>query len=414
MRQLATVFGRETKYRLRSKGLVGFVVIVCLLLIAGGLVVRLAAAHGFFDNSTKLALTPQTQPYQQAFQTVTKQTRGLDIDFVKAASTAAARKQVLDGDADYALVDEDGKMVLLADSEVGVTTRFMLTVVSSQQAVFDYIGELGGNPQELTRRAVDGQIEVRQIGKKATGGHEDGKDGQVQAGPKLQQLFASSAVMFLLFTLVIMGSQLIASGILEEKQSRVIEVLLAAMNPIKLLLGKVVAICFLMLVAFSMFLASGAAGLYLSGFAERLGLSGFIPQLSGWFLAYLLIGFLSYGAVYAGLAALASRPEDVGAATAPLTIIAIVALYIPYFTVLHNPESNIILICAFIPLFSCFSAPLLIGLGLMSTGQILLSVAISVVALPLFAWISARVYRNSVLRFGQRGSLFRALARSRA
>ncbi|MDR3359100.1 MAG: ABC transporter permease [Bifidobacteriaceae bacterium] len=227
------------------------------------------------------------------------------------------------------------------------------------------------------------------------------------------------AIVF--FFMVLMYGQVAAQTTVVEKQTRVIELLLAAVRARALLAGKLLsntALAFGTMVA--MFLA-GAAGLYLGGGAEIAvgGAAGEIAVAAGkdtlvevlaepfgWFLLFFLVAFVMYSALMVGSAATVSRLEDVGNVLMPTTML----IMVPYFMVVMFPDNKTMLEwLSFIP----FSAPTAMPIRLVSGGvaawEVVVSLALLVLTTYLAILAGGRLYEGSVLRTGARVKFKEAL-----
>lgn len=400
MRQVLLIGQREISHRLRSKLFVGSIIVFALVILGVGSAVRLASSYGVFDSDTKMVLTPHTQPYRQVLNLASKKSNLFSYEFINADSAQQASAKVKSGDADLALIEKNGHLALVSKSKVGLTTKFIIEQVASRQSLLEYINQLGGNEQGLAQHLKAHRVEVEQLG-----------DTDKDSSPSPQRLFGPVVIMFILFIAILTASQMIASGVVTEKSSRVVELLVSTTRPVKLLVGKVTALCLLTLIGEVIIMAAVIGAIKISGITGLFSFNVFAVSL--WGIAFAVVGFLIYGFCYAALASLASRQEDLAVAIMPLTVIAMLALYIPYFSVLKDPSSTLSLTLGFIPLFSCFVAPVLVALGTMSGIQAAISLVLSIVFLVLAIFAAARIYRNSILRFGARQSLFKVLRGSR-
>lgn len=229
---------------------------------------------------------------------------------------------------------------------------------------------------------------------------------------------SSSAISFalsiLLFMAIILYGQWVAFSVAEEKNSRVMEVVLAAATPFQLLTGKVVGVGGLALIQYCIVLVPSAtvilfqdriAGLILgtSGSAAALPTGLSVPMLVVFGVMFVL-GFALYAVLYAGAASLVSRQEDVNQIVAPLTIISVGGYLLASYagTGLIPIDSPLIVIASFIPFFSPYLMLTRMGRNAASPVDVVVAIALLALFLPVALWVAARLYRSGVLLYGQR------------
>lgn len=197
----------------------------------------------------------------------------------------------------------------------------------------------------------------------------------------------------------------IASSVVEEKQTRVVELLLSTVSARALLTGKVVGNS---VMAFGQIVA--IAGLALIGLAvtgQRVLLGGVGPSIA-WFAIFFTVGFVMLAALFAGTASMVSRVEDVGSVTTPVTML----IMIPYFLVVFFFDDPVVMaIMSYVPFSAPIGMPVRIFLGDAAWWEPLLSLAILAATTVAAVLIGERIYRNSLLRMGSRVKLGEALAK---
>lgn len=203
-------------------------------------------------------------------------------------------------------------------------------------------------------------------------------------------VFMSSAVTF---------GATIAQSIVEEKQTRIVEILLASVPSRALLAGKILGNSILALGTVFAVIAVSATGMLATGQDLLLGELG--TSLI-WFGILFAFGFVMLATLYASAAALVSRQEDVGTVTSPVMILVM----IPYFLVIFFfDNAEVLKIMSYVPFSAPVGMPMRIYLGIAEWWEPLVSLGILVVSIAVIIWIGARIYQNSVLRTGARVSL---------
>lgn len=213
------------------------------------------------------------------------------------------------------------------------------------------------------------------------------------------------AAQILLLFAIIMGINSIAVGIVEEKSSRIVEILLTTVRPRDLLLGKILGIGAFLLLQFSIYVATAIGALHIAGLTHMITLGPIVA----WGVAWLIVGFFLYTSLVGALAATVSRQEDLAAITTPVTFLMLIPFYLGLFLVPAQPDSVATKVLSVIPYFSSFIMPARQGYGAVSTAEMVLALVLGLVAIPLVGMLSGRIYRNSVLRTGKRVSLRQAL-----
>ena len=190
----------------------------------------------------------------------------------------------------------------------------------------------------------------------------------------------------------------VASGVIEEKASRVVELLLSAIRPKQLLAGKIVGIGILglgqliVVATFAIVLAlvTGAIKVPLSA----IGAAGLVV---GWFI----LGFAFYASLFAAAGALASRMEELQNVIVPINLIILVSFFIS-IGALQNPDGTLVTVASLVPTSAPLAMPVRIVLGAAPAWQIALSLALIIGSTILLVPAAARLYMGAILRSGGR------------
>jgi ABC-2 type transport system permease protein len=198
-------------------------------------------------------------------------------------------------------------------------------------------------------------------------------------------------------------------GVMEEKSSRVIEVLLAAVRPIRLLTGKVLGIGLVALaqasviVIFALLLAKSVGSDLLHGTAPMVLLST---------LVWLILGYAFYCWVYAAGGSLVERQDQVQSLALPLSLPIIFGYVMALTAAASGNASPFFKVLGYLPPTAPFAMPVLVGLGEVAWWQFFISAAISVVCTVGVARLAAVIYRRAILRTGGRVKLRALLTRA--
>ncbi|TFD76012.1 ABC transporter permease [Cryobacterium psychrophilum] len=221
---------------------------------------------------------------------------------------------------------------------------------------------------------------------------------------RLAYLVAIGFGLVFLMSSVTFGST-IAQSVVEEKQTRIVEILMSTIPVRALLAGKVAGNS---IMAFGQIVAIGllvSIGLATTG--QQALLSGIGPSIV-WFAVFFAFGFVLLASLYAATASLVSRQEDVGSATSPVMILVM----IPYFLViLFNNNPTVLAVMSYIPFSAPVGMPMRIFLGSAAWWEPLVALVILVLTTAAVIAAGSRVYAHALLRMGARVPLREALRR---
>jgi ABC-2 type transport system permease protein len=221
--------------------------------------------------------------------------------------------------------------------------------------------------------------------------------------PNAVDPFLAFVIPFVLAFVFFLTSQTfglqIAQSITEEKQTRIVEILAAAVPVRALLAGKVLAGCALAFGQIALIALVTVVGLRSSGNAEVLSLVG---PVIGWFVPFFLFGFLLLAAMWAVAGAVVARQEDIAGSSTPVQL----ALMGPFFAVIFfNDNEFAMRVLSYLPFSSPMAMPLRAFTGDLPLWEPLLSLLLLVVSAAAFVVAGARIYQGSLLRTNGRVSL---------
>ncbi len=237
-----------------------------------------------------------------------------------------------------------------------------------------------------------------------------GGDGAVDTSEYASRRIVGIVFVVLLFLTLVFYGLWVASGVVAEKASRVMELLISAASAPQLVLGKILGIGLAGLTQVTMILVPALVMMVLSGqvgnamLGEDPGaatsLAGLSPGLIVAFLVYFVLGFALYAALYAGAGSLLSRAEDLQIIALPLSIPAI-AGYLPAVLALSGSSAGFIRFASYVPLWSPFVMMARLSIGRVEPWELALSLGLLIATVPLVTLLAIRVYRAGVLMYGQ-------------
>jgi ABC-2 type transport system permease protein len=194
----------------------------------------------------------------------------------------------------------------------------------------------------------------------------------------------------------------VLTGVVEEKQSRVVEVVLSTVRPRDLLMGKVIGIGMLGLVQLAVFVT---AGLVAAALTATIALPSITPATIALLVIWFILGYALYSTALGFLGALASRMEEASNASTPVTMIAMVSYFVAVFAVVDDPSGVVAQVATFFPPSAPFVVPLRAAFDAISPVEIGLSVLVTMAGIWVLFSVGARVYAGAVLQTASRMKL---------
>jgi ABC-2 type transport system permease protein len=204
------------------------------------------------------------------------------------------------------------------------------------------------------------------------------------------------AAVLLLYGQLLTFGYWVASGVVEEKASRVVEVLLAAIRPSELLAGKVVGLGILGLLQLVVIAIVGVGAAAAAG---SIDVDSDLLTAAGLALLWFVLGYAFYACAFACAGAIVPRQEELQSSITPLTTIILVSFFVA-FAVLQNPDGTLATVSSFIPTTAPMTMPPRILLGEAPTWQIAGAIGVTAAAAALLIPLAARIYSGAILRTG--------------
>jgi ABC-2 type transport system permease protein len=382
---------RELRARMRTRS---FLIITLLIgTFSAGAVVAVELMSGVFEENAKHlgVVGPGGDPFEQ--QLVESATLlGVDVEVKEFPDRAVGEAALRDGKLD-ALVTADGALVFESreDSALSAAVNRALYV----RALPEILAGLGLTYEDVQPLVAPLPAPVTLLDPSKAGEQEDNLE---------RTIVAQAATMVLFLTLVLYGQGLLY-GVVEEKASRVVEVLMGTLRPEQLLAGKVIGIIIAALCQLAVGFGAAAVALAVVGSAEIPSVALDVALVSG---AFLILGLVSYGFVYAAVGATVSRQSEAESAQAPLSM----ALMVPYLlslTVLTDkPDGVLARVLSLLPPTAPVAMPARVALGDPLLIEIVVSVALMFPWIAVMIWLAGRLYSGAILRSGPRVGLLAA------
>ena len=385
---VSLVAGREVNTKIRSKAFIAATGATLVLLIGFALVMKLISG----GSDATVGLVGQTSSLEQPLK-ATAQSIGESVETRPVTDEAEAKAKLESGELDAVLVPSGDGFAVLVQQDLDGSLKNALTVLSRQVAFNAEISSRGVDPTEVNAAVAQADVEVRAS-----------EPPQEYDG---QQLVIGMVAGILIYMSLLLNGQMVATGVVEEKSSRVVELLLATIRPWQLMAGKVLGIGVVGLVQMALIGGVGIAAAFAFD-VLTISLSTAVSTVV-WLVVWFLLGFLLYSLMFAALAALVSRQEDVGGVITPPLMFVILGYVLGISVLPADPGSKLVESLSLIPLFSPTLMPMRLAMGGVPAWQAILAVVLTVALIPVLVWLSGRVYRNAVMRSGGKVKLREAL-----
>lgn len=375
-----TVAQREITVRITDRNFI-YPTLITIVLLLGLFVVQGFLLGG--SSSYDVAVTDDDGAaiVSTAEQTLQQGGDDTSIDQLRVDGREAAETAVTDGDVDAGLVAGADGWELLVDGESNSTLEGVLAETVRTEALTTNAEAAGTSAEELMAGA---QLAVQDV---------SGADSQ----ERLVSLVAGMVMAIVFYMSAIFFGMAIAGSVVEEKQSRIIEILSAAVPVRQLLTGKVIGNTVL---AFVQMAVIGAVGLIGLSFTEY---DAFLPALTAgflWYIPFFVFGFLALACIWAAAGAMASRQEDLQSTTMPLTM-ALVLIFVVGLSL----EGASRVIGSFVPVLSTILMPMRLLDGTAAWWEAVLALGLTAGFCVLTIGIGTRLYRRSLLQTQGRVSL---------
>lgn len=315
---------------------------------------------------------------------------------------------------EQALIDEVKKEKLDAFAKVELTTDEQLVATYQTSSMMD---DKGAMLQEIlqaiqTEKQAE-KLSLTQTEVQTLFAPVQFEEKNISASAKSEAELGQARVlvyvlMFLIYFAVILYSGMIATEVATEKSSRVMEILISSVSPVKHMFAKVIGIGMLGIVQMILLGLTGFIAVRTSSATGDIGefvkFSDVNPMTLVYGAIFFLLGYFLYATLAALLGSLVSRIEDVQQMIMPMTILIVIAFIIA-MTGLGNPELAYLKWASYFPFFTPLVMFMRVGLLDLPMWEPLLAIAIMLVTIGVLGWFGARVYRGGVLMYGPSRSL---------
>ncbi|MFI5291428.1 MAG: ABC transporter permease [Candidatus Limnocylindrales bacterium] len=378
-RSIWLVARREIIERGRSRGFVFSVLFTTAIVIAGFVIPAVLFAE---DEAIDVAVVAPLPDGLETTLTSIAAAQAAVVVVTEVADQAMGEAALADESADALLIipadlSGPGEVRFQDETDDGIVR--MVAAAVAQLRLVSALTESGVDPGILASSATPPEVTAVE---------------PVAPEDEAAFFFANIGAVLILVGIFSFGFTVL-TGVVEEKQSRVVEVVLSTVRPRDLLMGKVLGIGVLGLVQLAVFVVAGLLAASLTDqFALPPTTGAAIVMLAVWFI----LGYALYSTALGFLGALASRMEEASNASSPVTIVAMVCYFASIFVVARDPTGTAAVILTFVPPAAPFVVPLRAALDAISLPEMLGAIVVTLIAVWLLFVVGARIYAGAVLQ----------------
>jgi ABC-2 type transport system permease protein len=296
---------------------------------------------------------------------------------------------------------ESGKLEYRGQNVSSLRDMALLQAAARQAVMMERLTERGVDPGVVQESQAHISVSTLRISKKGT----TGETGEAT-------FFLAYIVGFVMYMAIFLYSVNVMRSVLEEKQTRIIEVLVSSLRPFQLLLGKVVGVGSVGLLQMGVWGVAAAALIRyrLAVFAAfkvpaQAAAAIQLPAIAGGMvalvLAYFLLGYLLYSAMFAVVGASVSTDSEAQQAQMPVVMLLIPGILV-FPAVLNDPAGRLSHVMGLVPFWSPIIMPIRYAASDVPAAELAASLAILAVTVVAVVWVAARIYRVGILMYGKR------------
>ena len=399
MKKFWSIFTFTYKETIRNKALIISTIITLIVMLG---FFNMDKIVGLFNREgSKDLIMVSTEANNKFFDSNTLESLN-DDDFKVVLSkdseeTNKVKKEIENGKSDYKALLEisTGKEVsgkLYVNELPGDSLmKKVNTILNDTKFVFS-MEKFNITPEEYANIMTPAQLDVVQTGNAS---HE--------------RMALVYALVFGIYIITLTFGSMVANSVIEEKSNRIMETLITMAKPMELFFGKVLGICAVGLTQIAVILGSGLIMLKTSGTSlEVLSSLNLNASIIFAFVAYFLLGYLTFSMLYAAVASLATSSQDVNSSMGAITLV-FVGVFLLAMNCMFNIESTLAKVFSYIP----FASPLImferIVLSKVTFMEILITTIINVGFIILVGFFSSKLYKKGTLHYGKKASLIKII-----
>ena len=293
---------------------------------------------------------------------------------------------------------QDGKPEYFARNTGDLFTRKFLEEALSRAVRQQRLAEANIDARIVQELSEPVQLDtIMKVG--ATGGVRDSGEG-------FALVFGASFIMYLT---ILMYGQMILGAVIEEKETRIAEILFSSVKPFTLMMGKLVGVSLVALsqlaiwgLAFVAFVVFGVGLLAARGLPLHIP---YVPLVNFiYFGLFFLLGYFIYSTIYALIGSMVTTAQEGGQLSMPIVLLPLIGFYL-FLPISHSPDSSFAFWVSMFPFFSPMTMLVRIVTQTPPLWQIVLSLLLGFGTVALLTWVAARIYRVGMLMAGKKATI---------
>ena len=372
MKDILTVMKFTIKDMVRRKSFIISTLIILVLIVIGFNVPNIIKSIKGESTGDKLLIVDNDNIFEGNLELLKQADLGYEVEIQNA--TFDEIKEKIE-------TEEISEAIMIEKQENNVKIRYIVesttmmeevpeTLVNTINSLYTnmQINKLGLTEEELESITPNFEFSLEQTEDEKASGN----------------IFVMMLMSIVLFYAIYFCAYQVSSSITTEKTSKIMETLVTSTSPRTIVLGKTIGIGFAGLL--QLVLIVGTALISAKVFLEPellddvLDMSNITVYLGIITIIYFILGYFTYALLYALTGSTVSKPEDINSANQPVAFLAVIGFYLSYFTMM-NPTSDLNVFASLFPISSPFCMPFRIMMGLASTTDVLISIAVLIKSL---------------------------------
>ena len=397
MRDLGTVIAFTIKDMAKRKSFIISTLIILVLIVIGFNIPNIMKAIiGDNENAgeTKLLIVDSSNLFEGTLPSINQMELGYNVQVANnEISFDDIKGRIENKDIDRAMIiepKEDGtyklRYIVENMTQISSVPEDLVNVINTLYTNLQ-ISKLGLTQEQIASLSPSFEFSIEQTEEQEVSGN----------------IGAMMIMSLILFYAIYFCAYQVSSSITTEKTSKIMETLVTSTSPRTIVLGKTIGIGIVGLLQVILIVATAliSAKLFLEpGLIDSLlDVSQFTPYLAIITIVYFILGYLAYALLYALTGSTVSKPEDIQSANTPVAILAVIGFYLAYFTMM-NPTSELNQFAAIFPISSPFCMPFRIMMGIATTSDVILSIAVLAITILIIAKVAIKIYSNAILNYG--------------
>ncbi|HEX8145623.1 MAG TPA: ABC transporter permease [Pyrinomonadaceae bacterium] len=352
------------------------------------------AAQGAMNQNARARMEQAAQAAAQSYEVEEVSAGGRGTDEIKARLDERIGRDELDA---YLVLPRDvlsgGEVEFYARNVGDVFTRGQVRNALVRAVRDARLDERGVGAEVM--RAVNQPVRVRAA--KAGGG-----GGEADRG---QGFFLVFGAGFVIYLTILMYGQVVLGAVIEEKETRIAEILFSSIRPFTLMSGKLVGVSLVALTQFAIWgLAFAGLGAYFAGLGGGVAIPRVPLGVYAYVVLFFLMGYFIYATLYALVGSMVTTSQEGGQLAMPIILLLVVGFYLA-FPVIRSPNSSFAVWVSLVPFFAPITMLIRIVAQEPPPWQIALSLGLGFATVALMLWLAGRVYRVGMLMYGKRATI---------